>query len=321
MRTFIFNATLITPYRLVQCGGLSIENGKIIEVFEAGLPSTNPGDAIIDAQGLYLAPGFIDIHTHGAGNADFMDGSEDAVCTVCRTHMYYGTTSIVPSTLTCTPEELTTNLDLITQAMRFSDHMPEILGIHLEGPYFSPEQKGAQDPRYLKIPDPEEYSRILDKFPAIIRWTVAPELPGALEMGRYLSERSVLASIGHSNAIYDEIVAACENGYSFVTHLFCGMSRLTRKNARMFLGVAESSLLLDELDVEIIADGEHLPPSLLKLIYKVKGPDHICLVTDSIRAAGLVLEESILGSINPGLIGESARPLNIRWIKPQPVIL
>jgi len=300
MRTIITNARLITPHRLIPGGGVIVEGGKITEVLEGGEMPAIPGDRMIDARGMYLSPGFIDIHTHGAGNADFMDGSVEAVCTACRTHMQFGTTSIVPSTLTSTDEELFANLANIEKASAITDNMPEILGIHIEGPYFSPAQKGAQDPRYIKNPDPFEYRKILEACPSIIRWTVAPELPGALEMGRWLRQQGIVASIGHSNAVYEDVVAACENGYSLVTHHFLGMSRLTRKNALMVLGVAESALLLDELDVEVIADGKHLPPSLLKLIYKTKGSQRMCIVTDSMRAAGLDVKESIIGSLGNG---------------------
>jgi N-acetylglucosamine-6-phosphate deacetylase len=302
MRSVFVNARVITPCRLIANGGVVVEDGCISEVFEdADSRHRAAGSGtVIDAQGMYLSPGFVDIHTHGAGNADFMDGTVEAVLQVCRTHMLSGTTSIVPSTLTSTDEELATNLSNIEQARSVAEGMPEILGIHLEGPYFSPEQKGAQDPRYIKNPDPKEYGRILDAFPSIVRWTVAPELPGALDMGRELRRRGIIASIGHSNAVYEEVVKARENGYTLVAHLYCGMSRLTRRNAIMYPGVAESALILDDLEVEIIADGKHLPPSLLRLIFKVKGPDRTCLVTDSIRAAGVEASESILGSLTNG---------------------
>lgn len=300
MRTIFINAKLITPHRIIAQGGVVVEGGKISEVFEGNKPAEKPGDAVIDAGGLYLSPGFIDIHTHGAGNADFMDGSIESVCTACRAHMQFGTTAIVPTTLSSRKDELYSNLKNIEEAAAITDHMPEILGIHIEGPYLNPAQNGAQDSKYLRNPDAEEYRKILELFPSVIRWTVAPELPGALEMGRWMQENGIVASIGHSDAVYEEVVQACENGYTMLTHFFNGMSRLTRKNAVMYLGVAESGLLLDDLTVEIIADGKHLPPSLLKLIYKTKGADQICLVTDSMRAAGLDVKESIIGSLSNG---------------------
>jgi N-acetylglucosamine-6-phosphate deacetylase len=174
---------------------------------------------------------------------------------------------------------------------------PELLGLHLEGPYFSMEQRGAQDPRFIKNPDREEYMKILDYSGDIIRWTVAPELEGALEMGRELKSRGVLPSIGHSNAIYEDVQRAFENGFTHVTHLYSGMSMVRRINAYRYAGVVESAFLIDDMTVEIIADGKHLPQSLLKLIYKIKGPDRICLVTDSMRAAGMPDGEYILGSL------------------------
>ena len=300
MRTVINHAAVLTADRIIPSGGLIVEKGRISELFEGPGPAARPGDTLIDAKGLYLSPGFVDIHTHGAGNADFMDGSVEAVRTVCRTHLGFGTTSIVPSTLSSTNEELFANLAHIENARKSSEGMPEILGVHLEGPYFSPEQKGAQDPRYLRNPDPEEYRRILESCPSIVRWTVAPELPGALEMGRWLREKGIVASMGHSNAVFEEVELACANGYTLVTHLFNGMSRLVRRKAIMYPGLAESALVLDELDVEVIADGKHVPPSILRLIYKCKGPDSICLVTDSIRAAGLNVTQSVLGSLANG---------------------
>ncbi len=298
------NARLVLSDRIVS-GSLLIEGGQIREVIEghANAPAGASQAPRVDARGLYLSPGFIDIHTHGGGGADFMDGTEEAVLTACRTHLRHGTTTIVPTTLASDFQELQSVLRLIarvSEAYGQAADVPEILGVHVEGPYFSLEQKGAQDARFIKDPDPGEYTGLLDSCPWIVRWTVAPELPGALLMGRELARRGVVASIGHSNAVYDEVVEACRNGYSLVTHLYNGMSRLVRKNAVMHPGVVEGALVLDELAVEVIADGMHLPPSLLELVFKVKGPDRICLVTDSMRAAGQDVKESVLGSRENG---------------------
>ena len=162
------------------------------------------------------------------------------------------------------------------------------------------EQRGAQDPTYIKNPQREDYQEILNFSDDIVRWTAAPELPGAMEFGRELSKRGIVCSMGHSNAIYEDVVRAYENGYSMITHFYSSMSMVKRINSFRYSGIVESGYLIDDLFVEVIADGMHLPESLLKLIYKIKGPDKICLVTDSMRAAGCGDGESILGNLVTG---------------------
>ena len=300
MRTIIKNAKVITPLRLINSGGVIVKDGKINKVFEDENFSVEANDQVIDLNGKYLAPGFIDIHTHGGGGHDFMDGTIEAIQEGVKAHMEHGTTSIVPTTLTSTMEELFETLDTFKEVKNKLTKGPNILGLHLEGPYFSMEQKGAQDPRYIKDPELEEYQKVLDYTDELIRWTIAPELDGALEMTRELRKRGVVISIGHTNAVYEEVQKAFESGCSLMTHLYSGMSMVRRINAFRYAGAVESSYLIDEMNVEIIADGIHLPASLLKLIYKIKGADNICLVTDSMRAAGMPEGKSILGSLEDG---------------------
>lgn len=302
MKTILKNGKVITPLRVIQNGGLVIENGIIKKVFEGNAPDVQGECNVVDVEGRYIAPGFVDIHTHGAGGYDYMDGTIEAIDAASRAHMEHGSTTIVPTTLTSTMDELFAFFDCYREAKKQIKGGPNLLGLHLEGPYFSMEQKGAQDPRYIKNPDRDEYLKILDSSDDIVRWTVAPELEGALEMGRELTDRGVLCSIGHSNAIYEEVLEAFENGYTHVTHLYSGMSMVRRINAYRYSGVVESSYLIDEMTVEIIADGAHLPASLLKLIYKIKGADSICLVTDSMRAAGMPEGEYRLGSLEDGQV-------------------
>jgi len=299
MRVIFNNANIITPFRKFR-GAVSVASGKIDEVAVGSEILPLPDDIVIETNGLHLAPGFIELHTHGGGGHDFMDNSPEAVLGVCQTHLQHGTTAIMPTTLSSTTGELFANLSLIDELSKTREGIPEILGIHLEGPYVSPHKKGAQDPRYIRCPDKAEYKHIFANCPSIKIWTVAPELPGAMEMGRWMRDNGIIGSIGHTNAVFEDIAAARENGYTMLTHFYNGMSYLSRKGYQMFLGAAESGLYFDDLTVEIIADGCHLPAELLKLIYKVKGPDRICLVSDSMRAAGQDVKTSILGSLENG---------------------
>ncbi len=294
----ITNGTLITPYRFIRGGTLVIQDGLILGVHEHEVDV--PDATELDAGGRYIAPGFIDIHVHGGGGCDFMDGTEAAFLTIAERHARYGTTSLVPTTLTAEKEDLFQTLDAFEQARRNNPRGANLLGMHLEGPYLAQSQRGAQDPRYIRNPDPREYEEILAYSSSIVRWSAAPELPGAIPFGRRLREKGILAAVAHTDAIYEEVLVAYEAGYSLATHLYSCMSGVTRRNAFRYAGVVESAFLLD-MDVEIIADGVHLPPPLLKLVYKIKGADRTALITDAMRAAGMPEGESILGSLTNGL--------------------
>jgi len=298
----LINGTLVTPYRVLPNSGLVIDGSKIKNLFSMDSFHPHDGTEVFDVKGAYIAPGFIDMHLHGGGGADVMDGTPEAFATIAKAHAKGGTTSIVPSTTTSSLQDLKNALAAFQQALKMKNTGSRLLGMHLEGPYFAPSQKGAQDIRFIKEPHKDEYLSILDSFPGIVRISAAPELSGGLELGRELRRRGVLASIGHTNASYDEVLLAIEAGYSHVTHLYSGMSGVHRVRAYRIAGVIESGLLLDDLTVEIIADGKHLPASLLKLIYKCKGPDRIALCSDSIRAAGMPEGEYILGNPEDGQV-------------------
>lgn len=295
----ITNGKVITPYRIIPQGTVVVTGSKITAVYEGEIDLSDAD--VIDAKGNYISPGFIDIHVHGGAGHDFMDGDWKGFLKIAELHAKNGTTAMVPTTLTSEREHLIKTLDIYEKAHKNNKNGAEFLGLHLEGPYFAMNQRGAQDPRYIRDPNPDEYQEILQRSHLIARWSAAPERKGAMEFGRYLREKGVLAAIAHTDAIYEEVVEAVENGYSLSTHLYSGMSGVTRKNAFRYAGVIESSLLLDELDVEIIADGIHLPAPLLKLIYKIKGPHQIALITDAMRAAGNPPGESILGGKKNGL--------------------
>lgn len=298
-RIKITNGKLITPFRIVENGTLLIENGKIVGTGEGEM--SFPGAEEIDAAGNYVSPGFIDMHTHGGGGYDFMDGTPEAFREAARTHVRFGTTALVPTTLTAEKEDLLQLLESYKQVKNENFGGAQFLGLHLEGPYFAMSQKGAQDPRYIRNPQRDEYRALLNQSSDIIRWSAAPELEGAMEFGRKLSAKGILAAIAHSDATSEVVAEALENGYTHLTHFYSAMSGVTRRNAFRYAGIIESGYLYDQLTVEIIADGVHLPPSLLQLIYKQMGPARIALITDSMRAAGQEVDESILGSKKDGL--------------------
>ncbi|MCW3110946.1 MAG: nagA [Segetibacter sp.] len=295
----IYNGHIITPYRIIPNGTVIVTDGTITAVAQGNIEVEDAYE--IDAKGQYIAPGFIDIHVHGGGGHDFMDGSETAFLKIAETHAQYGTTSMLPTTLTSTHEQLLETLALYETANKKNINGSQFLGMHLEGPYFAMNQRGAQDPRYIRDPDPVEYNDILSRSSCIKRWSAAPELKGAIEFGQCLKSKGILAALAHTDAIYEEVIVAFENGYTLATHLYSAMSGVTRKNAYRYAGAVESAFIIDEMDVEIIADGIHLPPPLLKLVYKIKGADKTALITDAMRAAGMPEGESILGNIHNGL--------------------
>ena len=229
-----------------------------------------------------------------------MDGTVEAFLGAAETHAKHGTTALLPTTLTSTTEELIKMFATYKEAVKQNKKGAKFIGLHLEGPYFAYNQRGAQDPKYLRNPEPEEYNRILEASDDIVRWSLAPELPGALEFGKVLREKSILTAVAHSDAIYEEVLDAFDAGFTLATHLYSGMSTITRRNAYRYAGVVEASYLIDDMDVEIIADGVHLPKSLLQFVYKFKGPDKTALCTDSMRGAGMPDGESILGSLEKG---------------------
>ena len=295
----IINARLVTPVRIIENGTLLIKEGKIAYAGDEN-PSL-PNATLIDAANQYVSPGFIDIHVHGGGGHDFMDGTVEAFLEIARTHARYGTTSMLPTTLTSEKEDLFTTFDVYAEAKKQNDAGAQFLGLHLEGPYFAINQRGAQDPRYIRNPDPAEYREIVARSPDIRRWSAAPELPGALEFAQFLLSKNILVALAHTDALYDEALTGFNHGFTLATHFYSCMNGVTRKNAYRYAGAVEFAYLEDKMDVEVIADGIHCPPPLLKLIYKIKRAKHTALITDAMRAAGMPEGDSILGSLRDGL--------------------
>lgn len=299
-RLKISNGQIIGANSIISGACLLVEHGKILGI--EPMDTEFPGAELVDARGQYISPGFMDIHVHGGGGSDFMDGSVEAFLTIAQTHAKHGTTSLLPTTLTSEKEDLIQTLEAFGKAEMVNTMGANLMGMHLEGPYFAMSQRGAQDPKYIRNPDPAEYEEILNSYTCIKRWSAAPELPGAVAFGKFVTSKGVLAAIAHTDAIYEEVLDAYHGGgYTLATHFYSAMSGVTRRNAYRYAGVVESAYLLDDMDVEIIADGVHLPAPLLKLIYKIKGPHRIALITDAMRAADMPPGNSILGSLKNGL--------------------
>ncbi|NLZ76508.1 MAG: N-acetylglucosamine-6-phosphate deacetylase [Spirochaetales bacterium] len=298
MHLFI-NATLVLEDSLIHDGYLLEEDGVIKEF--GSMPAPPFDGRTIDCNGLYLGPGFVDIHTHGAGGHDYMDGGVEAFVRAAKAHMRFGATTILPTTLSSTDEHLYRAFKDFKAAKAVSNGMPHLPGLHLEGPYFCPKEKGAMEERHLRTPDPGHYMPILEAGEGLIRrWSFAPELPGAYEMADVLKKEGIHLSAAHTCATYDQMLKAVDHGVELLTHFYSAMSTIVRIGGFRVLGVIESGYLIDDLKLEIIADGIHLPPELLRLIYKCKDADSICATTDSMRAAGLPEGPSILGPLEGG---------------------
>ena len=292
------NARVVLPDRIFR-GYVAVQGGKILEV-GLGDPAAQ-GAQVVDLNGLYLAPGFIELHTYGAGGFDYMDGTVEAMCKASQTHFEHGTTTLCPTTLAASFEEIVRAMDAFRAAADTYTDGPALHGLHMEGPYLNPMHKGAIDEKYIRNPDPAEYDEILKRNHAsIARWTLAPELPGAPEFIRRLRQEGILPSMGHSNAEYSQILEAYAAGSTHLTHMYSCMSTIVRRGGFRYPGLIESPFLIDGLTVELIADGCHVPPEMLRMVYKLLGPDRVALTCDSIRCAGQDVAEAIIGSTENG---------------------
>lgn len=283
MITKIINAKLVMPTGILEGWNLHFADGVITDITNQSLPA----DRIIDAGGNYLCPGLIDIHVHGGDGFEFIDATEEAVLSAANIHAKHGTTTIFPTLSAYSETDACAAMDAIRSCLGKPELLPNIGGVHLEGPYFSANQAGAQDPRFIRDPDPDEYCRLVEQYGDLIRrWSYAPEKPGSVEFQKYLAKHGIVAAAGHTDAEYDHLKAVFGLGCRLITHLYSGTSTITRHGGFRHLGTIETAYLLDEMDVETIADGCHLPPLLLQLIFKLKGREHMCLVTDAIRYGG-----------------------------------
>ncbi len=282
--TVLTNGKLIVDDEIITGKNLYIDNGVITDISDKPVSS----DAtVIDVEGNYISPGFIDMHTHGAAGYCYAETDEEGIYEAAKYQLSHGATSVLPTIGATTIPNTLSALESIKKCKDKCFPSNNIVGIHLEGPYFSKEMCGAQNTDFITPPIKEDYENIVKKYGDCVKiWSYAPENDKDGEFCNYISSHKIIPIAGHTSAKYNDMLLAMENGCKGITHLYSCTSTITRESGFRKLGVIETAFLHDELYTEIIADGKHLPPELIKLIYKIKGSDKICLVTDSLAVAG-----------------------------------
>ena len=281
MLTQLINARILTPQGWLKDGSVLIRDGKILEVTNCDLAVI--GAQLIDVKGMYVLPGGVEIHAHGGGGRDFMECTEDAFRGAIKTHMKYGTTSIFPTLSSSTVPMIEQAAETCTKMMAEKDS--PILGLHLEGHYLNMAMAGGQMPENIKNPDPNEYIPIVENWHCIKRWDAAPELPGAMQFGKYITGKGILASVAHTQAEFEDIRTAYEAGYTHATHFYNAMPGFHKRREYKYEGTVESIYLMNDMTVEVVADGIHVPPTILRLVYKIKGVERMCAITDALACA------------------------------------
>lgn len=270
----------------IEKGDIRILEDKIVEIGD-NLIATG-GEEVIDASGKIVTAGFVDIHTHGGYGSDFMDSTIDAFKKALSFHLDNGTTSVVPTSCTAPKEQIIEFLNFAKDYIENKNNKgAKVVGVHLEGPYLSEKNRGAQKLEDLAVPSVNDYSYMLDFANIIKTVTISPELDGAGQMAKDLTQKGIMVSGGHDDGIYPEFMPAIENGLRHLTHIYCAMSELRFKNDIRSVGLREYGLINDNLTVEMIADNKHIPPELAKMIIRAKGADKVCVVSDCLRCAGL----------------------------------
>ncbi len=280
MKTLI-NGHIITDGRILDGYDIITDGGKITAVMPHGAPQGE----VIDLNGQYISAGFIDIHCHGGGGAEFIDAEPEAFKTAAAVHAKHGTRVLFPTVSATDFDTMVRVLESFRTVQK--NCALEMPGIHLEGPYLTPEMCGGQAPEIIRPIDRKEYSYILENYGDLIaRWSYAPEKDPDNAFAEALKARGIVSATAHSSAEYSDICRALTAGNRLITHLYSCTSTVTRHQGFRHLGIIESAFLLDELFVETIADGRHLPPELLKMIVKIKGAERVCMITDALRPGG-----------------------------------
>jgi N-acetylglucosamine-6-phosphate deacetylase len=297
----IKGADILTPGGMIQSGILMIKDGVIARIspfgdgeLEAEPPHEHsPLDEVIDGTGLTLVPGFIDIHSHGGGGCDTLDGTYDSEERMCLSHAAHGTTGILPTTMAAPFETLLQVSGLIGDIVETKTlGGAGILGLHLEGPWLNPKFKGAQPITGIREPSIEELDELIKASSGNIRMiTVAPEMPGALNLIKHAADSGIKVSLGHSSATYDQVIQAVQAGATHVTHAYNAMSGLHHRHP----GMVGAMLSCDKLTADVILDGFHVHSAAAKILMKCKGKARLALITDATMAAGMPDGEYELG--------------------------
>ena len=298
------NGSVILEDRILRNGQVEVVGDTIRAVGPGHETTSVVGTTLIDLDGGYVSPGFIDIHVHGCAGADFMDATGDAFRTACKAHAKHGTTALLPTTTVARHDQHLAFLQLCRRFKREGTGGARVLGAHFYGPYFNLDAKGAHPGAHVRDPKPEEYQEYLAFSDCLTTATVAAELPGAEGFVRACRGKGIRCNVGHSFATFAQMEQAIQWGVRHVDHLFCAMSDRARlrqtQTYPMRGGVMEATLYFEELTTEVIADGKHLQRELLLLAYKFKGPDRLALVTDCNRALDMPDGEYMMGPKDGG---------------------
>lgn len=286
--TLIANARIVTPGGVLEGGWIWLRDGAIAAIGCASdpLPAAAAHADRVDGEGGWALPGFVDVHVHGGAGHDFMDADEglDGIAEIARFHARHGTTGLLATSLTASREELTAMIDRASRYMAGDMPYAQVLGVHLEGPFVSLKWKGAQNPDYILAPQTEWLDEWVGRYPGVLKLqTLAPELPGALDYIERLAAYGIVPSAGHTDATYEQIVAAAERGLRHAVHTYNAMTPLHHRNP----GTVGAVLSDDRISAEVIADGHHVHHAPIKVLTRAKGVGKVILVTDAMAAAGM----------------------------------
>lgn len=282
MLTQIINGHILTPQGWMKDGSVLISDGKILEITNSDLAVI--GATVVDARGMYIVPGLVAMHVHGGGGSDFTEATPEAFRTAAKAHLAHGATTIFPTLSSSSFETLGQAVSVCQELMK--EPGSTIMGLHIEGPYLNPKMAGELFANQTKAIDAAEYQALIEKANGCIkRWDISPELEGGHDFARYMRSKGVMVALTHTEAEYDEIKAAYEAGFTHAAHFYNAMPGFHKRREYKYEGTVESVYLMDGMSVEVIADGRHLPSTILRLVYKLKGVERTCLVSDALAYA------------------------------------